>query len=791
MLRHLRALGRSPAFSAVAVISLALGIGANSALFSLVDAVLLRPLPYPRPEQLVTLRGNHSVPDVKDMREMVAAFAAGGAYATWTFDLAGGSEPQRASGALVTGEVLAALAVHPLLGRLLTPDDDLEGAAPAAVISERLWRERFGGRAEAVGETVLLSGKTALVVGVLPASFRLPLAESDVLVPFHVYYAEAANARGAHFTLPVFRLRESVSLAAAQAQVDAAGRRMAELHPEEDQRSFPLMPLGERLAGPMRAPLLLLFGAVVLVLLVACANFANLLLARGLARQRELALRAALGASRWRLVREQLAESLLLSLAGGICALMLASWVLPGVLALAPDVIPAHTTPTLDARAVAFSAAVALLTGVAFGLLPAMLASRLDLHSALKASSGGVGPRARLRQVLVGAELLLSVLLLVGSGLLLRSLWSLQSAPLGFDPQGVVATRLSLPVPRYPNTADSTAFFTRALDAVQALPGVREASLISEAPLSGSFLGHDIIIEGAPEVPVGQEPGADVRTVSGEYFAQLGVPLLRGRTFTRDDTVASTPVIAVNESFVRMFLAGSEPLGRRVEWARGRGAQIVWMTIVGVVGDERHESLERPPDPAIYVPFTQNLMSWKRWSVLLVRPRGAYTPALGQQIRAAVWSADPLLPVEMPAPLARNLETSTATRRFGLTLLVLFAGVALLLAAVGVYGVVSYQVGRRARELGVRMALGASPRRVLGLVLGDVARIAAPAALLGLATALALSRLLRAMLYGVAPSDPLTYLAAGGILFGLAGVAALGPARRAMRIDPAVALREE
>jgi putative ABC transport system permease protein len=793
MLHHLRALLRVPAFTAIAVISLALGIGANSALFALVDAVLLRPLPHPEPDQLVTLRGQHSVPDVRDMLGLVSAFAGGGAYASWAFDLAGGAEPERASGSLVTGEVLPALAVKPLLGRLITADDErgTESAEAVAVISERLWRTRFAGRADVVGSPVQLSGKSYLIVGVLPASFRLPLSESEILVPFAVAYPEGAQARGAHFTLPVFRLRTGVSLEAAQAQVDAAGRRMAELHPDEDQRRYALIPLRERLSGPVRLPLVLLLGAVVLVLLVACANFANLLLARGIARQRELAVRAALGASRWRLVRGQLAESLLLAGAGGAFALLLAHWILPGVVALAPAALPVEAAPAIDGRTMAVNAAVALLTGLVFGLIPAWQASRVDLHLSLKSSGGGAGPRARFRQALVGAELLISVLLLVGAGLLLRSLSTLQRAPLGFDPRGVVGMRLSLPVARYPAAADSTAFFVRALEAVERVPGVRDAALVSEAPLSGASMGHDILFEGEPEPPVGKEPDASVRTVSGGYFAQLGIPLVQGRTFTRDDVAGSTPVIAVNQAFVRTYLAGTEPLGRRLRWARGRGAESKWLTIVGVVGDERHQSIERPSEPTIYLPFTQNEMPWKRWSVLLVRPHGEVTAFLAQDLRRAVWSADPLLPVELPTPLARNVAGATASRRFSLVLLGLFAGVALLLAAIGVYGVVSYQVGRRTRELGVRMALGASPRSVLVLVLGEMTRIAAPAALLGIGVALGLARLLRAMLYGVAPSDPLTYLAAGAILFTLALIAALGPARRAMRIDPAVALRED
>jgi putative ABC transport system permease protein len=609
-------------------------------------------------------------------------------------------------------------------------------------------------------------------------------------VPFELHYPEGAQARGAHFTLPLFRLRAGVSPEVAQARVSAAGRRMAEVHPDEDDRPYQLMPLRERMAGPVRSPLLLLAGAVTLVLLVACANFANLLLSRGLARRREMAIRAALGASRGRLVREQLAESLLLAAAGGACALLLANWLLPALLAVAPPELPVEPGMSLDARAVGVTGLVSLGTGMLFGLLPALQSSRLDVHAVLKAA-GGVGARARLRQMLVGAELFLSVLLLVGAGLLLRSLWSVQSQPLGFEADGVLSTRLSLPTTRYATAAESASFFARSLLAVEQMPSVQAASFVSEAPLSGASMGHDILFEGEPEPPVGKEPDASVSTVSGGYFAQLAIPVLRGRSFTNDDRAGTTPVIAVNQSFVRKYFDGKEPLGRRLRWARGRGAESKWLTIVGVVGDERRASFERPPDPAIYVPFTQNEMAWKRWSVLLVTPRAAPTADLGRQIQKAIWSVDPLLPVELPTPLSHNLVSATATRRFALLLLSLFSAVALLLAGVGVYGVVSYQVGRRTRELGIRMALGASPRSVLALVMTEVARIAVPALAVGLLAALALSRLVRALLYGVAPSDPLTYAAAGVLLCVLAIVAALGPARRAMRIDPASALRAE
>nr|WP_228530589.1 MULTISPECIES: ABC transporter permease [Myxococcaceae] len=790
----LRAARKAPGFTLGAVLTLALGIGANSALFSVLDAVLLRPLPYAQPSQLVSWQGNQSALDVEDFGAGAPSLASVGLYAEWPLDLVEGALPERVDGAMVTGGLFPTLGVPAALGRTLGPADDRAGAPPVVVLSHALWRGRFASAPDILGRTLSLGGQAYTVVGVLPERFRLPEGEAEAFVPARIVYPEGATARGAHFFYPVARLRPGAELSRAQAEVDTVVGQLREAHPEEvKEMRYVLQSLHERVVGPVRPALLVLLGAVGLVLLVACSTFANLLLARASSRQHELAVRSALGASRGRLVVQLLIESVVLALAGAAAGLVLSLWGVDALRALAPEGMPGLAEARVDAATLGFTAGMALLTGLLAGLVPALQAS----HPALRATLGEGGPTqaggrraARARQALVGAQLALALMLLVGAGLLLRSLWRLQSVDLGFEPAGALSLRLDLPPARYPTQAQQTPFLRGLLERTRALPGVASAGLVSELPLSGGRLTHNIVVEGLPPVAPGEEPSAEARTVSEDYVETAHIPLLRGRSLEASDDAAAPRVAVVSRAFVEQFLPGQDPLGRRVRWARGPAD--AWMTIVGVVGDIRHRSPDKVEGAAVYVPFAQNDAPWKRWTHLVVRGNGAVdvaslAPALQEQAAAL----DPLLPLTKARTLEQVVGAALADRRFQLALLGAFAVLALVLAGLGVYGVTAFLVTQRTREFGIRLALGAREGTVLGLVMRQALSVVATGCALGLVGAAALSGGLRAFLFGVQPLDPLTF---AGLTLALAAVslaASLLPAWRATRVDPALALRAE
>ncbi len=513
----LRAVRKAPAFALGAVLTLALGIGANSALFTVLNAVVLRPLPYAQPEQLVTWEGNHSALDIEDFGARAPSLASVGLFGAWPLDLVEGALPERVDGALVTGGLVPTLGVSAALGRALTPGDDREGAPPVVVLSHALWRARFGATPDILGRTLSLGGQAYTVVGVLPERFRLPKGEAHAFVPARVAYAEGLGARGAHFRYPVGRLRAGAQRGQAQAEVDTVAAQLRETHPEDTKEmTYVLQGLHARVVGPVRPTLLVLLGAVGLVLLVACSTFANLLLARASSRHRELAVRSALGASRGRLVTQLLSESVVLALGGAAVGLVLSLWGVDALRALAPEGVPGLEEARVDGTVLAFTVGLALLTGVLAGLVPALQAS----HPALRATLAEGGPTqaggrsaARARQVLVGAQLALALMLLVGTGLLLRSLWRLQGVDLGFEPAGVLSLRLDLPPARYATQAEQTPFLRGLLERTRALDGVESAGLVSELPLSGARLDHNVVVEGLPPVAPGEEPSAEARTV--------------------------------------------------------------------------------------------------------------------------------------------------------------------------------------------------------------------------------------------------------------------------------------
>ncbi len=785
-----RMLRKNPAFSAIAVLTLALGIGANTAIFSVVNAVLLRPLPYPEPDRLLTIESSQSLPDLDDIQKQTQSFEALGASTMQRLDYTGGAEPVQVFSINCNADLFRALRTQPALGRLLTPNDDRFGAPGAVVLSHGFWTRQFGADPNIVGTSIPLSGNSYTVVGVLPANFWIPGPLGDVYGSLRVVYPAAAQARGVHFLRTYLRLKHGVTIAQAQSEMVRADQSLAQAYPDYNQdRHRHLMPLLEKVVGDSRATLLILFGAVGLVLMIACVNFANLLLARGASRQREIAIRAALGAGSRRLLSQMLVESTMLSLAGGAAGILLAQVGIKSLLALAPENLPRLTGIGIDFRALAFTLGISLLTGVVFGLLPAWSATRLNLGEGLKESGrnlAGSRTSLRLRRTLVVSEAVLAMLLLVGAGLLVRSFQRTQSVSPGFRSDNILTMRVELPEARYEEASKQMPFRTGLLDSLNSLPAV-QAAMISELPMSGDYLTHDLTIEGRP-LTLGQEPSVQTRTILGDYFSIMGIPLLRGRQFSAQDREDTPVVVVVNETFVRQFFPNQDPLGTRIAWSRDKPGS--WKTIVGVVGDVKHFGLDQPEEPAVYDLYSQMDEPWKRWMSLIVRSQRD-PGELTRQVEAQIWALDRGIPPTAVLTMKDVMDASVTPRKFNLTLMMIFAGVALALAAVGIYGVVAYSVTQRTHEIGIRVALGAQPRDVIRLVLGEGARLAVLGAILGLAAAAVLTRFMASLLFGITERDPLTFLAVAAILVCVAAAACCIPARRAMRVDPMVALRYE
>jgi putative ABC transport system permease protein len=786
----LRLLGKNRTFTAATVLTLALGIGGTTAMFALVDAVLLRPLPFPEPDRLVWGWGRFpqndsasvSPPDFVDYRRRAHTVRLAGFTAfpsRWA--LAGAGEPERVPGILVSAGFFETLGIAPLLGRTFRPEEEQAATAEVAIISESLWRRRLGGDPAVVGRGLVVDGRTVTVVGIAAPRASVPAA-IDVWMPLPMDDG-GMQVRRYHFLRLVGRLAPEASIAAAQAELDAVAASLEEEHPESNRGwKLRLEPLHETVAGPLRPALLLLLAAVACVLLVACANVAGLLLARGGARRREIAVRAALGATRARLLRQLLAESVLLALLGGGAGWLLAIWASELVRAFGPEGVAVAPVAPLGGRVLLFAVGLTLLTSLLFGIAPARDAARVDLRDALALRAGG-GTRRRARSVLVVAELGLATMLLLGAGLLLRSLSELLRVDLGFRPGGVLAATLQLPSALYPDRDEILAFSERLLEEARAVPGAGAVALTSRLPLAPQGGDTYFQVEGRP-VPDGGRPTADIRAATPGFFAAMSVPVVRGRDFTPADRAGAPDVVIVNEPFARAFLADGPVLGRRLRIDVGRE---VSAEIVGVVGPVRHYGLAYEGNPAMYLAFAQEPAGLVN---LVVRADRAPLPAVASSLRAAVRRVDPGLPFEAAA-MTDLLARSAAPEHFRAVLVGGFAAVAVLLAAIGVYGVVAALVGERRREIGVRIALGAGQRDVAALVLREGARLAAAGLLLGLAGGLALSRSLAALLFGVRPFDPPTLAGAAAVVGAAMLAATLGPARRAARVDPATTLREE
>jgi len=791
-LRHgARVLLKQPVFTLVAAVTLALGIGANTAIFSVVNGVLLRPLPYPEPGRLLTARQNISLPNLEEIDAQERSFEAVGGAVLQPLDFTGAGEPVQVEAALVTHELFDVLGARAEAGRVITAADDRYDAERVVVLSHGFWQRHLGGRDFTGGMTVPLSGQTYTVVGVLPASFTPPHGNPDVWAALRVVNPLAAKARGVHFLRTYWRLAPGVAAPQAQAELDVIARRLEAQYPDENKgRRFVMMSLHERMVGDVRPALFILFGAVGLVLLIACANFANLLLARAATRQQEIAIRAALGAGRWRIARQLLTESVLLAVAGGAGGLVLALWGVDLLVALEPESLPRLSSIRVDAAVLLFTFGLAVLTGLVFGLAPALGASRANLSDALRESgrkaTGGVA-RQRLRGALVVVELAVALVLLVCAGLLIKGFLRLRAVEPGFDTANLLTMRLELPEARYRETAPQHDYRRRVLEAVGSVPGAR-AAMVSELPLGGSSLHHNFVIEGRPPLAPGEEPDLYSRSVGGDYFGVMGIPLRQGRALAPQDDERAPLVGVVNERFAREYFDGASPVGARIRWARAAEPQ--WITIVGVVGDVKHFGLDRPEESAVYTPYAQAGQAWKRWMNVVVRGE-ADAASLTNAVKEKIWSVDPQVPVTKVRTMEDVMAASVGRQRLNMTLLGLFAAVALVLSTVGIYGVVSYTVAQRTHEIGVRMALGAQRRDVLRLVLGQGLLFALAGAAAGLLLAFLSTRVLASLLYGVTATDPAVYAAVSLLLVGVALLACYVPARRATRVDPMEALRYE
>ncbi len=791
-----RMLIKRPGFAIVAVVTLALGIGANTAIFSVVNGVLLRPLPFNNPAELVMVWENHqgrggperewlAPSDFEDWRAQNTAFTHLSAMNDWGPTLTGLAEPEPLVGAGVSHDMFTLLGREPSMGRSFRPEEDQVGAPKVVMLSNELWQRRFGSDREIIGKSISLNEESYTVVGVMPVGFKFPvIANTELWRPLRPGVNPSCQ-RGCLTLRAIARLRPDASLEKAAADLNTIAHRLESEYPESNSKvGATVVSLHEQLVGNLRRPLLVLLGAVGFVLLIACANVANLMLARSRTRQREIAIRAAMGASRGRVIRQMLTESGLLLTIGVALGLLLALWLLRIFSGLAPVGAPRFDEIGIDATVLAFTLGAAILTGLIFGLLPALGISRPDLNSSLKEGKGTPdGPRSgRLRGALVVAEMALALMLLIGGGLLMKSFLLLQRVDPGFNPDQVLTLRLFLNRTHYPEGQQIRSFYAPLLDRLKTLPGAQSVAAISNLPLGGNNTDSSFFIEGQPKPPADQQPVAWFSSISPNYFSTMEMRLLKGRAFTDRDDEKSPRVVIISEAMARRYWPGQEPLGKRI----GNGTDN-WREIVGVVNDVKHFGLDADTPPSMYLPLRQ---APARGMSLIVRTVGAplgVAPAL----RNDIWAVDKNLAIAQVKTMNELVSSSITQQRFIVLLLGCFAVLALVLAAVGIYGVMSYSVTQRTHEIGIRLALGARNTNVLALVLKNGMMLAAIGAAMGLAGALALTRLMRTLLFNVTPTDAPTFVGLSLGLLVVALVACYLPARRATKVDPLVALRYE
>lgn len=791
----IRGLLKRPGFTIVALIALALGIGANTAIFSLVNAVLVQPLPFEQPDRLVWIwgnirqGGNHasvSPLDFLDYRQQNTTFeqfAASFSIPTHAI-LTGIGEPERLQSAGVTGNYFQALGVNPALGRSFVLDNEKPAADHVTVLSFGLWQRRFGGDPEIVGKNIILNSESYAVLGVMPKDFNFPQS-AELWIPMSFDRYPGMKQRKAHFLRPIGRLKPGVTIAQAQADTDAIAKRLEQLYPDSNMGwNLRLVSLRDQLVGNTKPTLFILMGAVGFVLLIACANVANLLLVRAAARQKEIALRTALGASGIRIVRQMITESVLLALLGGALGAFLASWGIDLLVLVSGDNLPPTAKVKIDATVLGFTLLMSVVTGVLFGLAPALRTMKLNLCNSLKEGGRTVGEgvqRNLTRSILVVIESAVAVVLLIGAGLLIRSLIRLQNTSPGFDSNNVLTMRIDLPEEKYATTEKTTSFFHQLETRISGLAGVDSVGLITELPLSGQPNDIPYSVEGRPPASPDQMFDDDFRRVNTQYFRALHIPLLRGRNFTEQEVLKSAKVLLISERLANQVFPNEEPIGHRLVMGIGGDA----FEVIGIVGDIRHRALENQPSPAMYMPtFENNSMN------LVIRAEG--DPAnLAAAVRREVKATDPDQPVAAVKTMNDWLSTAVSGPRYRTSLVALFALVALLLASTGIYGVMSYSVTQRTHEIGVRMALGARRLDVLKLVVRQGMSLVVVGVALGLIGAVALTRVMASLLFEITPKDPLTFTAVAVFLALVAFVACYIPARRATRVDPLVALRYE
>jgi putative ABC transport system permease protein len=793
-----RKLRSAPAFTLTVILTLALGIGANTAIFSVVDGVLLRPLPFPEADRVMRLRFIYngepdagSPPELRDFRTRSQTMQSLAMYTGRSINLVrDGADPELRVGVQVSANWFNILGISPQLGRAFAEGEDREGAPKVAILSDVVWRRDFNADRGIIGRAIRLNGDQVTVIGVVPAGRGYPFT-AEIWTPLVFTSYELSDAhRGARYLSMIGRLRSGATVEQAERELAQIAASIAQAFPTE-YKTFALqpVPLQAAIVGDLERPLLVIMGAVAFVLLIACANVANLFLVRATGRESEMAVRTALGAGRSRLVRQLVTESVLLSVLGGAAGLFLASWGMKVLLRLAPPNLPRVGEATIDGTALGITIIVALATGLVFGLLPALQIGG-DVASALRAGARGTRTRqvtARARGGIVIAEVALAVMLLVGAGLLLRSFQRLLSVDPGFRPDNVLTFRVSLPERSYASDTAQRNFVTALDERLHALPGVRQAAMASALPLDGSDFTLSFTVRGRPPVPKNDEPATQIVAATPELFSAIGIPVQRGRLYSSDAQPGTPKVVVVSREFVRRYFPNEDPLGHYVDLGWSQNGDRRGGTIIGVVGDVKQGALDQETPPLLYLPYAQTPLANLRIVLKTAVPPASLTKA----VHAAVREIDRELPVFAVRPLAEYVSTSVGPQRFYATLVGLFALVALALAAVGLYGVIAYAVSQRTHELGVRVALGATGRRIAAMVVSQGLTLTLVGVLLGVAAAIVVTRVLQTLLFGVSALDPLTFGVVLGLLVAVAAVASYVPARRAARVDPLIAMRGE
>jgi putative ABC transport system permease protein len=800
-----RVLRKSPGFTAVAVLTLALGIGANTAIFSVVNAVLLRPLPYLNPGQLALVPetspkqgitdAGMSHPSLLELRDHSHVFSAIAGFASHSLTLTGRGEPSEARTIVVTQDFFSVFGTKPSLGRTLLPSDGQRGAAPVVVLSENMWRSQFGADPKIIGSTITLDMRPYSVVGVMPAEFRTPFFFDQAdqlwipLVQDPLFSGWMTRPPQAHWMPVIARLRPGMSFAQAQTEMDTMSARLTEEFPaEKGWRIQQLEPLQQSVVGDVKSPLLVLSCAVGLVLLIACANIANLLLTRATSRSKEISVRIALGAPKRRITRQLLTESALLGIFGGVAGMFLAYWGASALISVLPPGLPRIQAIRVDGWVLGFALVLSLAASLVFGLAPVLFAAQTDPQTNLRegARTGEARGLRRARSFLAIVEVALAMVLLVGAGLLLRSFARLTSVRPGFEPKGIVKAMVSLPQFQYSTQRQWTAFATELMTRLQADPGMQDSACAAPLPIKDGQINLPFEIAGNPPLPEGAANTADYVTASPRYFSVMGIPLLRGSWFNSSDSPSSPPVVLISDALARRYFANQNPLGKHLVFGfplNGPASR----EIVGVVGDVRDVSLDTKPEPMMYVPFAQAPL----YGCEVIVKSTLSASAVAAAIRTETHNIDKNVPVTDVATLPGALSESVASPRFRTLILSIFGAMALVLATVGIFGVVSYSVSRRTHEIGVRMTLGATPASVLRLVIGESARLVFFGVAVGIPVALALTRFLSTLLFDVRPADPLTFIGDAVLLTLVTLAASYVPARRAMRVDPMAALRYE